>query len=164
MSPRFRILALVLVLLSGCSPVLSQTVIDESLQFVSLADLQERPETYRHQSILLGGTVLRVINDDTGHRAEILQRPLGNRLEPLLDDTSRGRFLIQHDQFLDPQIFYKGRKITVAGPVLGTETRPLDQTTYTYPVLQVREYYLWPGEYGRYRSPVYFSIGIWTSF
>ena len=67
-------------------------------------------------------------------------------------------------EFLDEQIFSKGRKITLVGKVEGKESRALDQITYDYPLLRVQEYYLWP--VGRYRTgpDVRFSVGIFGSF
>lgn len=150
--------------LSGCGPVLSQAVIDESDQSVLFGDLQRNTERYIGKSVLFGGTIIRVGNDQKGSWAEILQRPLGFRMEPELNDQTEGRFLLLTHEILDEQIFSKGRKITVVGKVKGKDSRPLDKITYDYPVLQVQEYHLWP--LGAYRTgpDVRFSIGIFGSF
>ena len=155
---------MVLFLSSGCAPVLSQSLIDESNRNVLFGDLQRNTERYIGQSILFGGTIIRVGNDPSGGWAEILQRPLGYRLEPELNDQVGGRFLLLTNNILDDQIFSKGRKITLVGKVEGKESRSLDQITYDYPLLRVKEYHLWP--VGRYRTgpDVHFSIGIFGSF
>ncbi len=155
---------LALFLFSGCGPVLSQAVIDESDRNVLLGELQRNPENYIGKSVLFGGTIVRVGNDASGSWVEVLQRPLGYRLEPELNDQTAGRLLLVSDDIWDDQIFSKGRKITLVGKVEGTETRSLDEITYAYPVLRVREYHLWPeGRYGT-GPDVHFSLGIFGSF
>lgn len=161
-----NLLLLFLVFFSGCAPVLSQSLIDESDQNVLFGDLQRNTERYAGKSVLFGGTIIRVGNDPSGGWAEILQRPLGYRLEPEMHDQVGGRFLVRTQEVLDEQIFSKGRKITLVGKVEGKETRSLDQTSYEYPLLRAQEYHLWPLGTDRYRSgpDVHFSIGVFGSF
>lgn len=155
---------LALILLSGCGPVLSQAVIDESDRNILLGELQRNPERYNGMSVLFGGTIVRVGNDASGSWAEILQRPLGYRLEPELNDQTGGRLLLKSNEIWDEQIFSKGRKITLSGKVEGTETRSLDEITYDYPILRVREYHLWPEGRTRTGPDVHFSFGLFGSF
>ncbi len=159
-----KFLWLALFLFSGCGPVLSQAVIDESDRNVLLGELQRNPDRYIGKSVLFGGTIVRVGNDSSGSWVEILQRPLGYRLEPELNDQTDGRLLLVSNEFWDEQIFSKGRKITLVGKVEGTETRSLDEITYEYPILRVREYHLWPEGRTRTGPDVHFSIGFFGSF
>jgi outer membrane lipoprotein len=151
--------------LSGCAPVLSQTVIDASERNILFGELQRNTDRYIGKSVVLGGTIVRVGNDSKGGWMEILQRPLGYRMEPELADRTEGRFLLRTDEIVDEQVFSKGRKITLAGKVEGRETRPLDQITYDYPLLRVEEYHLWPVARNRTGSgPNFgFSFGIFGS-
>jgi len=159
------LLLAVLFLFTGCGPVISQAVIDEAQPDVLFGDLQRNTENYVGKSVLFGGTIVKVGNEPKGTWVEVLERPLGFRLEPMLDDQTGGRFLLVSDQILDEQIFTRGRKITVVGKVEGRETRPLDQITYDYPVLRIREYHLWPPGSRRGGGPdVFFSLGIFKSF
>lgn len=161
-----RNLLWVVIFLSGCAPILSQSVIDASDRNILFGDLQRNTENYIGKSVLFGGTIIRVGNDSDGGWAEILQRPLGFRMEPELDDQTGGRFLLLTGEILDEQIFSKGRKITLVGKVEGNESRSLDKISYAYPLLRVQEYHLWP--VGRNRTgsgpDVHFSIGIFGSF
>ena len=159
-----NLLLLILVLSVGCAPVLSQGLIDGASRNVLFGDLQRNTERYTGHSILFGGTIIRVGNDSSGGWAEILQRPLGYRMEPELNDQTGGRFLLLTNEILDEQIFSNGRKITLVGKVEGKESRSLDQISYDYPVLRAQEYHLWP--VGDYRSgpDVHFSIGVFGSF
>lgn len=142
--------------LLGCAPVLSQAVIEKS-EPILFQDLRQAPENHIGKKLILGGTIIDVIGDSL---LEVLQRPLGYRMEPQIDDQTEGRFLVRFDQKIDADRFQKGRKITLAVEVIGKETRPLDQTQYAYPLLRVREYHLWP-ERGKTSFPnIYFGFGV----
>jgi len=168
MAARFKanhnFLWLALILISGCGPVLSQAVIDESDANVLLGELQRSPENYLGKSVLFGGTIVRAGNDASGSWAEILQRPLGYRLEPKLNDQTGGRLLLKSNEIWDEQIFAKGRKITLVGKVEGKETRSLEAITYDYPILRVTEYHLWPEGRTRTGPDFRFSFGLFGSF
>ena len=46
--------------------------------------------------------------------------------------------------FLDPEIYPAGTRITVAGPLDGVYTEPLEDIDYTYPVVEIQQIHLWP--------------------
>ena len=105
---------------------------------VSLQELQAHPEQYEGRTIMLGGSVLssKRLKDRT--EIEILELPLMEGLVPAVDRTqSRGRFLAVKTEFLDPATVRTGSLITVVGKVVGTLERPLDETVYTYPVVEI---------------------------
>jgi outer membrane lipoprotein len=164
MKARHNFLWLALILLSGCAPVLSQAVIDASNPNVSLEELQRNPERFEGMSVLFGGTIIQTGNDNAGSWVELLQRPLGHRLEPKLTDETGGRLLLKSNDIWDDQIFSKGRKITLVGKVTGTETRTVGETSYEYPVLLVTEYHLWKEGRARIGPDVQFSFGLFGSF
>ena len=41
----------------------------------------------------------------------------------------------------------KGKEITLAGEIVGKETKPLGKTEYTYPVVLVKQLHLWKRPY-----------------
>ena len=155
-----------ILILCGCAPVLSQAVTDASDRNVLFGDLQRNTYRYIGKSVLFGGTIIWVGNDPEGGWAEILQRPLGFRMEPEMDYQTGGRFLLLTNEILDEQIFSKGRKITLVGKVEGKEPRSLDKISYDYPLLRVQEYHLWPLSQNRTGPGPYFhfSLGIFGSF
>lgn len=152
------------LVLPGCGgPVLSQSVIQQSDPNAMFQDIIPNPEKYVGNMVILGGTIIAVENSESGSWLEVLQRPLGYRMKPQLDDRTFGRFILKSDKFLDDQIFVKGRSITVAAEVIGSETRPLGKITYDYPLLRLQEYYLWStGE--RYLPRFHFGVGVNTGF
>ncbi len=154
-----------LVFLSGCAPVLSSGVLQQSDASVAFPDLARAPGDYTGKTVLLGGTIIALKNLATGTELEVLQRPLGYRMEPLLNDQSGGRFLVLFDQILDDKIYERGRKITLAAEVMGSETRSLEGIQYTYPLLKQKEHYLWPKADRYYGNRGFnFGIGINSSF
>ena len=46
-------------------------------------------------------------------------------------EYSRGRFIAQSPQFLDLALYKREKKITVAGEIIGRESKPLGKTEYT---------------------------------
>jgi outer membrane lipoprotein len=68
-------------------------------------------------------------------------------------DKTEGRFLALDSRYLDVYVYAQGREVTVAGEVLGKRTLPLDTTEYTYPLIRVKELYLWPVIEKNYYDP-----------
>ncbi|MEJ2066562.1 MAG: Slp family lipoprotein [Deltaproteobacteria bacterium] len=153
------------LLLAGCAHVISRGVLQEVDTSVSFAQLSKDPEAYRGKTVLLGGDVIETQNLSDKTLVFVLQRPLDRRGEPGAGDVSEGRFIITTPGFLDPAIYGPGRKITVAGTVVGKEVRPLGEIEYTYPIIEKRELYLWPEEEAASDEPdVHFGVGIGVGF
>ena len=160
-----HIVVMVLLLSSGCAPVLSQNLIDQGEGDVDLTVLRQSPAGFQGKTLILGGTIIAVTNTSDGRgELEILQRPLGHRLEPQLDDQTQGRFLVQREGRFEDLEFVKGRKISLAGRVIGSTTRQVDQSDYVYPQLELLEYHLWSQGRGGWRDNIFFSIGLGASF
>ncbi len=155
----FALLLLLSLFPLGCTQVISKQAISESESNVYFQDLVRNPEKYLGRKVILGGTIVAVHNGPQEGHLEILQRPLGYQYEPELGDRTDGRFLVMYPHFIDPEVYRKDRKITVAGEVLGGRNQPLDQISYRYPVISMKENYLWPeNSYSIPQSR--FSIGL----
>jgi outer membrane lipoprotein len=137
---------------------------------VTFADLQAAPGNYVGRVIMVGGVVIKAKRTKDQTEIEVLQLPTEGA-EPSTTDRlrSEGRFLAVREEFLDPATVPPGTPITVIGVVSGSTTRPLDESEYTYPVLDIKHLIDWstvasqrPGEsaaafYGPYYSP----FGYW---
>lgn len=159
----FNLLCAIVVvfLLAGCAHVISKEVLQEVDASLTFAQISKDPEAYRGRTVLFGGDIIETQNLSDKTLVVVLQRPLGSRGDPGAGDVSEGRFIIQTSGFLDPAIYGPGRKLTVAGTVVGKEVRPLGEITYAYPVIEKREFYLWPEEESASDEPkVHFGIGI----
>ena len=148
-------------LLSGCASVISQRALDEVDRTLIFEQLLENPEAHKGKAVLLGGTIIETQNFSDRTLIVVLQRPLGFRKRPIVEDVSRGRFIINTQEFLDPAIYRNERKVTVVGSVMGSEVRTLGKTEYSYPVIEKKELYLWPLEESPGSGPrVHFGVGI----
>jgi outer membrane lipoprotein len=163
---RDKLVILCVVLFSGlimasCASVISKSVMKEVDPNLGFEQLKEDPGAYVGKIVLLGGSIIKTENISDKTNIFILQRPLEFRDEPSSKDISKGRFILTVPGFLDPEIYCPGRKITVAGEIMGKEVHSLDEIDYTYPVIAKKELYLWPLEgYPEDRSKVHFGFGI----
>ena len=158
----FSILFVASILLSGC---LSQRIVPESMEplvdrTVSFRDLLASPESYKGRVLVLGGEVLTAKRLRDSTQIELLQLPLRDGKEPSLDrQQSQGRFLVLHQEFLDPATVVKGTRVTIVGEVSGTKTDRLHDVEYQYPTLIVKHLHVWPVQSYGQRQPGS-SVGI----
>ena len=141
-------LGLLLVLggfLGGCAVMSSQTMA-EAEPAVPFPRLAARVHHYEGRVVVVGGYVLEVRNQGQSTLLVVLQAPLDSGQEPLSADLSEGRFMVVHEQFLDPEVFRKGRKVTVGGVVQGLTQELIGDQPYGYLTLASREIFLWEEE------------------
>ncbi len=159
------IAALSLLWFCGCGAAISPEILKEVDQNLSFEDLLKNPEAFRGKTVLLGGDIIETENLPDKTLFIVLQRPLNSKEKPNGEDKSKGRFIISAPEFLDPVIYAKGRKITVAGRVVGKEVRELNGIKYAYPIIERRELYLWPLDETIETEPrVIFGVGIGFGF
>jgi outer membrane lipoprotein len=153
---RTLISALVLlVLLAGCA----STQEAEKRQALTFLQVKAAPDSYKGQSVVFGGKVLTARRQKDSTRIEILQLPLDQSLRPGYDLTrSQGRFIALQREFLDPATIPPGTRITVTGEVSSSITLPLDETEYTYPVIDIKHVQVWAGseDVARRIDPYYY--------
>ena len=137
-----------LVLLSGCVHVISKDLRIKSDPSLTLNRSRQNPEAFKGKWVVWGGEIIETVNqkDDTT-QIEVYQRPLGWRGEPRETYPSEGRFLVLYDKYLDPYVFRRGKKITVAGEIQGEKLKPLGEMDYRYPMVSSKQIYLWPEYY-----------------
>ena len=141
---RLLLLGLLVVFISGCAHVISKEARQRADLSLTPARVREDPEKYLGKWVLWGGEVIEAFTQRDGTTLlEIFHRPLGWRGEPKETDTSEGRFLALAEKYLDPYLFRRGRKVTVAGEIQGERTKPLGEMEYRYPLLLAHEIHLW---------------------
>jgi outer membrane lipoprotein len=134
-----------LVTLTSCAS--TQEAGDGSdAQAPTFLQVKAAPNSFEGQSVVFGGKVLTARRQKDGTRIEILQLPLDRSTRPGYDLTqSQGRFIALYREFLDPATVPFGTRITVTGEVSGSITLPLDETDYTYPVIDIKRVQVWAG-------------------
>ena len=129
-----------LVMLAGCA---STQEADERQGF-TFFQVKAMPDSFQGQPAVFGGKVLTARRQKDGTRIEILQLPLDRSMRPVYDLTqSQGRFIAIYREFLDPATIPPGTRVTVTGQVSSSITLPLDETDYTYPVLNINRVQVW---------------------
>ena len=156
-----------LLIASGCA---TGDNLEPSGPRVTYAQLKATPETYKGQTITLGGKVLSAKRLKEETRIEILQLPLVSSLKPNVDlSTSQGRFLATKKEFLDPATTPSGTFLTVTGEVTGSAILPLDEMDYTYPIVEIKNLRVWPKEeepphIRPYIGPSYYWGPYWSPY
>lgn len=128
----------------GCAHVISDTVRLQAEPSIPFAQLRANPDAYKDRTVILGGEILDTTNLREGTRLEILQKPLSRAAAPQVTDNTGGRFMALCEDYLDPAVYASGRRITVAGRVLGSHTGKVGEVDYVYPLISCQEAYLWP--------------------
>jgi len=130
-------------LLSGCAYPISRQLRQEARKDLTFPMVLKDPTAYAGAIVLWGGYIIQTVTLAGGSEIMVLQTPLDYLDMPEEPISSQGRFIAKSANFLDPEIYKNGRKITLAGGIMGKESRPLDQSQYTYPVVAIKELYLW---------------------
>jgi outer membrane lipoprotein len=126
---------------SGCA---TGENLESSGPRIAYAQLKAAPETFAGQMVTFGGKVLTAKRLKEGTRIEILQLPLTSALSPLMDlSKSQGRFMATKKEFLDPATIPSGTFVTITGEVAGSVILPLDETDYTYPIVEIKTLRVW---------------------
>ncbi|HMK43252.1 MAG TPA: Slp family lipoprotein, partial [Dissulfurispiraceae bacterium] len=160
-----------LFLISGCAPVLSAKVMDQASINVPLGEMRAAPEAYRGQLFAFGGTIASVKQTVAGSLMELAYASVNSRgyLQNNLSGVRVLAFYPAEYGILDPVVFAKERKVTVAGTFDGLQEGKIEQMDYAFPFFQIREIYLWPLEpqrvyyYDPYwpgYPPFYFGVGV----
>jgi outer membrane lipoprotein len=139
----FALLAFLLAV-SGCAHVISPQLRQKAATDLPFSAILNNPEGHRGQLVILGGVIIDTVNEPGNITTiKVLQTPLDGYGFPRDDEYTQGRFLVRVHRYLDKETYKKGRKITLAGEVIGQEVQPLGETQYTYPVISVKEIHLW---------------------
>lgn len=148
---------LLLILFSGCTPI-SRDLRAQADRTVNFQQVFQNPEAYKGKVVIWGGEIIETTNQKDGSTLiVVLQRPLDWMEEPKFQ-RSEGRFIILTEGYVDPYVFKRGRRITVAGEILGRKVMRLGELEYPCPLLQSKQLYLW-GEY--YYSPYPYPHSPW---
>jgi len=91
-----------------------------------------------------GGEIIQVQPKASTTCFEVLSRDLALDARPLLRDPAGGRFIACHAGFHDPEVFERGRLITIVGRVTGTDVAKVGEFDYHYPHVDADTIYLWP--------------------
>ncbi|MBT1072063.1 Slp family lipoprotein [Pelotalea chapellei] len=134
----FTLLA-VLLLLNGCSHVMSEANLKLAEPSVNFAALAANPEAFVGKIILVGGIIVEVQSSGDISQIEVSQLELLKNGVPDEDSNSGGHFLALTSQLIDPEVYRPGQLVTLIGEVKGKKVQKLQDVDYSYPLLATRE-------------------------
>ena len=159
--PLYRPLTLVaaLALLGGCATI--PKPLEGNYANLSTAAAQQGGA---------GGTRVRwggeIIKTEPGPQQTcfyLLSRPLDSQARPQAGSAgdNQGRFVACRDGFYDPEVFTRGRELTVTGTLHGTLSQKVGDYDYAYPRVEADVVYLWPKRVPVVRYPPGYYDPFW---
>lgn len=155
-------IALTLGVFVGCATYpIEKKYRQEAAMGLTVPMVQADATKYINTVVIWGGLVVKVVNDSSGSRLSVMETPLDADGYPLNPAYSRGRFIAYTQMFLDPEIYHKGRRVTLAGEITGVTKKKLGEGTYAYPEVKVNELRYWqsPANYYYPYYPYYYPYG-----
>ncbi len=160
----FAALALLLSAGSCAHPISRQLREEAKRENLTFSMVLKNPAAYAGRTVLWGGQIIETMNFNDGAEIIVLETPLSYLGEPGTAQSSRGRFIAKSPDFLDPAVYKAEREVTLAGEVIGAQQRELDKTSYTYPVVRIRELYLWEPYYYQPYPDMYWHDPFWGPY
>jgi outer membrane lipoprotein len=158
-----RLQILVLLTLSliffSCAPVLNREYMREGSREVSFQLLGENPNEFKGRLFILGGVIVHTKFTAAGSQIEAMHVPVDGSGYFEERGSSEGRFLAlspKDGTMLDPEVYRRGRRVTLAGEFVELRKGRIDEMEYVYPVFQIKQIYLWPMEGSYYPAPYYY--------
>ncbi|GEM_PF-654591 len=115
------------------------------------------PNAFAGKTVIWGGHVVTLESRGVGSDLIVLQTPLDNNQEPRSTTLSTGQFIARNPSPLDPTLYTTGSKVTVAGTLIGSETRTFGDLQRTYPLIEIKQIHLWGKPY--HPEPYVYSPG-----
>lgn len=112
-------------------------------EYISLTP-EKVTETDIKTAVRWGGIVLETRPEEDFTCFEILSRQLNKSMRPVYSDQADGRFIACKPGFYDPEVFEKGREVTLTGEIIYMDTRKVGEYDYQYPVVDIEFLSLWP--------------------
>ncbi len=148
------------LLLLSCAPVLRKDLMSAGTTNVPLEQMKGNPLQYEGKLYILGGLVVKTRNTEKGSLIEAVFIPVDSQGYLKGREYADGRFLALLPRgagLLDPEIYSKGREVTLAGEFTGTEHGKLDNADYIYPTFEIKQIYLWEENRQYYMGSPYYG-------
>ena len=136
------------LLVSTCTSIPSQLQGDYT-SLIAKDVTEENMET----TVRWGGVVLETRPETDYTCFEILSKSLQTSMRPKKSDQTEGRFIACKPGFYDPEVFKKGREVTLTGKIIHLDVRKVGEYDYHFPVVDFDFMILWP----KLRNRVYYD-------
>ena len=163
---RTLLLIMVIFIFSVFCSCASREVISKEIKAeaerVSFKTLARQTDRYKGKTVILGGYIIETKNISGVANMTVRQTPLGPDDMPVSRGRSDGGFLLSYNGHLEPEVYEKGRRTTVAGKVVGRAVEETGNCPDPCVKLEYRQIYLWPmWEESSYYSDPGNAVGPW---
>jgi len=143
------IYAFLLGAMSGCASNLPQEITTPIENSPQISEVLQEIEAHKGELVRWGGSIASIENKKDETWVGVVSRELSRNGRPKSGDETAGRFLAKVSEFLDPEIFKKGRLVTIYGELAGVKDGKIGEQPYTFPVVNSIKAYMW----AEYRDP-----------
>jgi outer membrane lipoprotein len=148
-----------LIILAACAsmgpPAFDAEVTRNVNQGITFSLLQQNPEAYKGQTVLLGGQIVSAdLTSDGLVTMEVNQMPLDANQKPMGGGGSQGSFLIQFPG-RDLKEIHLGNLVSVVGTMSGTKNLQLGNISYPIILINARTVNYWPAP-GTLKPKIYY--------
>lgn len=152
-------LLILCLVLNACSS-LPLAIKNPPLLDISYTQAIQDTNKYTKAPVRWGGIIVDVENEQNFSLVQVLYYPLDSDGEPQTDKQYVGRFVFKSPEFLDPAVYTKDAKITVAGVLIGDLERTVGKKVLRLPLVSATTIYLWPVyEYDNYYDSFGYGYG-----
>ncbi|GBD99170.1 outer membrane protein slp precursor [bacterium BMS3Abin07] len=154
---KLLLIILISITLISCVPVIRKELLNSASREIPFSGLRINPDLYAGKLFVLGGIVVKTKVTADGSRIEAIYVPVDSNGYLQDIELPGNRFMAIYPKqqgLLDPLIYRKGRKITIAGEFTGTQTGKIGEMEYKFPVFEIKDIYLW-NEKQYYIAPPY---------
>ncbi len=144
-------LGLLGVCILGCSYPISKAWRKEVNPAVTFSRVAAKPEAFWGEIVIWGG-ILDTLQTRSGTtEMTIIQTPLDSRGRPNTRDTE-GRFIARTEDFINPERYPRGTRVTLAAEVIGARKTPSGPMEISYPLVKILELHRWEEKWGEGRQ------------
>ncbi|MBI5676582.1 MAG: Slp family lipoprotein [Nitrospirae bacterium] len=143
---KLLLIILTLAMLSSCAPVLNNELMSNGIFDMRASVLKEAPDMHRGKLFIMGGIIINTKATEAGSMIEAVYVPVDSMGFLKYSRASGSRFMALYPKdkgLLEPMIYSKNREITLAGEFLEARPGKIEDMSYTYPVFEIKELYLW---------------------
>lgn len=147
------------LLLSSCAttPPLNLQDVDTA---ITPGNATAQIETLRGKKVLWGGIIVSSRNLQNTTQFEILAYPLDSNRRPLNEREPLGRFIADHNGYLETVDYAPGRELTMTGTLAAVKEGKIDESAYHYPAINVEQLRLWPKSRANAEPRINFGFGV----
>ena len=135
---------LLALMLSACSAGPPGLGYEPESALIAFDQVRQTPNAFKGFPVRWSGQIVQTRVLATGTEIEVVELALRGDGVPAQQEQSQGRFIIQVEGLLDPQLYAQGRTITVLGTYQGMRAGKIGEQAYSFAVLKADRHRLWP--------------------